>query len=89
MTGSAPDRIDHGPLVTYEITWQSGHVERIQAHQVIWPGNALDLFAPAGPPRPRRVMFHGEIDGRWTLQLSALEADIRTIRNVATEEIAS
>jgi hypothetical protein len=85
------DRYDYGPLKTFEITWTSGHVERIAAHQVSWPGNAFSLsslaFGQAGPEPKRRVQFHADLDGKWTLQLSALEDDIRTIRNVATEDI--
>lgn len=77
------DHYDYGPLKTFEVTWMSGHVERIQGHQVSWPGSGAAIFgAPTGPSR---VAIHAELDGRWTLQLSALEDDIRTIRNVATE----
>lgn len=76
---------DRGEPTTYEITWMSGHVERIKAHQVSWPDNLRALFDQA--PRPARVLFHAEIDGRWTLQLSALVDDIRLIRNADTEEL--
>lgn len=75
---------DRGPATTYEITWMSGRIERIEAHQVSWPDNASALFG-SGPKRDPRIQFHADINGRWTLQLSAVEADIRTIRNLATE----
>lgn len=61
-----------GELTTYEILWMSGYVERIKAHQVSWPGI-------------RRVNFHAELDGKWTLILSALIDDIRLIRECTTE----
>jgi hypothetical protein len=76
---------DYGPLQTYEVIWQSGHVERIQAHQVIWPGNAAMLFGRTA--EVPRIVMHAQIDGHWTLMLSAPEEDIRTIRNVTTEEV--
>lgn len=76
---------DYGQLKTFEITWMSGHVERIQGHQISWYGGDSFGFG-AFDPAKRRVRIHGEIDGHWTLQLSALEDDIRTIRNLATED---
>lgn len=75
---------DRGPLQTYEITWQNGHVERIQAHQVTYPNNAARLFFHRD--LPDLVEFHGEFAGRWLLQLRADLADIRTIRNLTTTE---
>jgi hypothetical protein len=79
---------EHGEPTTYEITWQNGHVERIKAHQVTWPNNMANLFAhPDVQEKPQRIVFHAEIDGQWTLQLSAYEDDIRTIRNCATEDL--
>jgi len=78
---------DRGPVTTYEITWKTGHTERFAAHQVSWAGRTSGLFGEScGAPR---VLFHAEIEGRWTLLLSALEDDIRTIRNVVTEEAVS
>lgn len=73
------------PSATYEITWNTGHIERIEACQVAWPNNGLILFH--GKDLPNRVEFHGYVDGRWTLQLSALMDDIRTIRNVTESEL--
>lgn len=75
---------ERGAPDTYEITWENGHVEQIVAHQVAWPNNASILFghSTAGA---RLITFHAEVDGRWTLMLQAREADIRTVRNVATE----
>jgi hypothetical protein len=78
---------ERGVPTVYEVTWMSGHVERIKAHQVSWP-NSLALLS-GGAPAPPRVQMHAEIEGRWTLQLDALMDDIRTIRNLATEEVSS
>lgn len=79
---------DHGPLRTYEITWSSGHVERIDAHQVTWPHNPFELIGPATTKTrdPGRVMLHGQVDGKWQLLLAAHPEDIRTIRNLAHDE---
>lgn len=81
---------DHGPLETYEICWTSGHVERIQAHQVLMPPEEMPFGLGGGifgrtqtEVKPRRGWaFHGEFDGRWTLVLSAPAEDIRSVRNV-------
>lgn len=78
---------DRDPPTVYEVTWMSGHVERIPAHQVTWPGNWTSWWGATDPPSRRRIEFHADIDGRWTLQLSALVDDIRTIRNLATEAV--
>jgi len=82
---------DYGPIQTYEVVWRSGHVERIQAHQVTYPQKGMALFAgavgvtteQAGEPQ---IRFHGQFNGRWLLVLSADEADIRTIRLVTSDE---
>lgn len=74
---------ERGEPDEFEIVWKTGHVDRLKAHQVTWPHS--DIFGgvfggrPAGPPH---VLFHGEVDGRWRLLLSALEGDIATVRNV-------
>lgn len=81
------EKHDRGPLHTYELTWRSGHVERIEAHQVTLPMPDLGLFGSAPATTRRRVTFHGEIDGRWRLVLDAAEEDIRTIRNVTRGEV--
>lgn len=73
------------PPQRYEVTWLSGHVETVIAHQVSWPNNSADLFL--GAARPVRIQFHAEVDGRWTLQLSALEDDLRTVRNITNDEL--
>ncbi|WP_063023659.1 hypothetical protein [Nocardia niwae] len=82
---------DHGPLDTYEIVWTWGHVERIQAHQVLLPPDDSFPFklgegvcgSTETVTKPRRGWaFHGEIDGRWRLLLSARAEDIRSVRNV-------
>lgn len=80
-----------GPLLQYEITWMSGHVETIPAHQVTYPHRGfafsgdvtVGLRADGGAPR---VQLHAEIDGVWQLMLSAREEDIRTMRNVTGGE---
>jgi hypothetical protein len=82
------DHYDYGPLQTYEITWTSGHIERIQCHQVSYSGGDPmgDLFGPVGVKHVRRVQFHGEIEGRWLLVLSVCEDDIAAIRLVTGGE---
>lgn len=75
----------------YEITWQSGHVETVVAHQVSHDTlkmrvTALTNSAFATDSEGARIRFHAEVDGHWTLQLSAYEADIRTIRNITNGE---
>jgi len=85
---------DHGPLQTWELTWASGHVERISGHQVTWPQQGANPLAEMfGQVRTesstvRYVHFHGQIDGQWRLILSAREDDLRTIRNVTDGEPA-
>lgn len=81
------------PVQVYEITWQSGHVETVIAHQVSHDSlrtrvAALGDGAFAADSEGARIKFHAEVDGRWTLQLSAHEADIRTIRNITRGEQA-
>lgn len=76
---------DPGPLQTYEITWTSGHVETVQGHQVSWPANA-SMFSTPGQVRPSRVVIHGYFGSHFRLVLSALEDDIRTIRNITADE---
>lgn len=81
------------PPQVYEITWQSGHVEKVIAHQVSHDALRMRVAAIgdgqfAADSEGARIKFHAEVDGRWTLQLSAHEADIRTIRNVTRGEQA-
>jgi hypothetical protein len=80
-----------GPLQSYEITWMSGHVETIQAHQVDLPQRSAFLAhdalgVTAATDDRSRVEVHAEIDGRWLLVLFAPEKDIRTIRLVTGGE---
>ena len=70
---------DHGPLDDYEVTWLNGAVDRFKAHQVTHTGLSI---IDTGPPRAHRILFHGEFDGQWRLVFSALEDDIRTVRNL-------
>jgi hypothetical protein len=83
---------NYGPVDLYEITWMTGHIETVQAHQVTYPhaglampslGGSLGLATETGPPR---IHMHAEIGGRWTLTLQAREEDIRTIRLVTGGE---
>jgi hypothetical protein len=86
------EKYDYGPLQTYEITWTSGHVERVQCHQVTYHGGGMDALDALGlggvktDQDPRRVHLRGEINGRWLLVLSALEQDISVIRLVTGGE---
>jgi hypothetical protein len=83
------DRYKHGRPDVYEITWMSGHVERVAAHQVTYPqagmmlGSAMGLSVEAGAPR---VRMHAEVNGEWRLVLAAREDDIRTLRLVTDGE---
>lgn len=79
------------PPQVYEITWHAGHVETVIAHQVSHGSQRIRVSAlmngeSASEADGRRIKFHAEIDGRWTLQLSAMESDIRTIRNITNGE---
>lgn len=71
---------DRGPIRTYEIIWKSGHVEQIQAHQVLVP--RPPLFGEPPSDRDDVYTFHGEIDGQWLLILAAPAADILSVRLV-------
>ncbi|MEO3869421.1 hypothetical protein ABGB18_11365 [Nonomuraea sp. B12E4] len=81
---------DYGPLQTYEVTWKSGHVERVQCHQITWhsrdTGLSRGVLGVQVTHDDRRVLMHGMVNGRWLLVLSAMEYDIRTIRLVTGGE---
>jgi hypothetical protein len=84
------DLIKYGRPDIYEITWMSGHVERVPAHQVTYPKaglamtrSMLGIGAEGGAPR---VRIHAEINGNWRLVLAAREADIRSLRLVTDGE---
>lgn len=82
---------DYGPLQTYEVTWTSGHVERLRCHQVSYSGGGvgLDALGVVGlrtDQGDRRVHLHGMINRRWLLVLSAREADIAALRLVTNGE---
>jgi hypothetical protein len=82
---------ERGEPDRYEITWMTGHIETVLAHQVSWPSRgeflARGLFGVGvGDKAPDRIQIHAEIDGRWKLMLSAREEDIRTIRLVTEAE---
>ena len=72
---------ERGPLQRYELIWRSGHVEHVEAHQVMWPmpGLTAGFFEARDSTR---VLFHGEVDGHWSLVLAVDEADILSVRLV-------
>lgn len=78
------EKYDHGPLQTYEVIYTSGHIEQIQAHQVIMPPSDLGGFFgyDVQTKQEGRWTFHGEFDGRWMLVLSVPESDVKSVRNV-------
>lgn len=80
------EKYDYGPLQTYEVIYASGHVERVQAHQVMMPpsdgGLAGFLGVDVQTKREGRWTFHGEFDGRWMLVLSVPETDVKSVRNI-------
>ena len=57
----------------YELTWMSGHMERIAAHDVSFANS--------------RVVFLADVNGRMRIQLSTLEEDLRTIRSITEDEV--
>lgn len=73
------------PAREYEITWRSGHVETVKAHQVLVPTGG-SLFGSV--PERRRYIFHAEINGTWTLVLDADADDVRTVREKSSENVA-
>ncbi|MBF6358111.1 hypothetical protein IU449_26810 [Nocardia higoensis] len=76
---------DYGPLDTYEIIWASGHIEHIDAHQVLLPpADMLGAFLPGATATRTRNgwTFHGEVEGRWKLLLFAPAEDIVSVRNL-------
>lgn len=87
------DDFEHGPVDTYEITWMSGHIEQVQAHQITFPNTGLLGFGGIVTTALRaetegvpRIRMHAEIAGRWVMTLQAREEDIRTIRLVTAPE---
>lgn len=79
---------EYGPLDTYEITWMSGHIETIRAHQVTYSGCANMLFSPIAVDQGEPcIEFHGCLNRRWCLVLRAREDDIRSVRLVTGGEV--
>lgn len=76
---------EHGPLRTYEVIWRSGHVERIEAHQVLLPP-IVSFFGETG--RGNRLTVHGEVNGHWTLILDADYTDILSVRLVSDPAVS-
>jgi hypothetical protein len=76
---------DRGPLLTYQVTWRSGHIEEIRAHSVIWPNDVPGLFATTKTRDVPRVQFYGEFDGNWRLVLVADAADLLSVRLLSDE----
>lgn len=80
------DKYEHGPLQTYEVIYHSGHVERVQAHQVLMPHDDFELggFAVRMTSQlEKRWTFHGEFDGHWRLVLTVPASDVKSVRNVS------
>lgn len=85
---------DHGPLRTYEITWKSGHVERVPGHQVMFDsmrpgfGNLTGgaLGTAVSHDRPPRFTIHGQFGPHWRLVLTALESELVSLRDVTDAE---
>jgi hypothetical protein len=82
---------ERGEPDRYEITWMTGHIETVLAHQVSYPHQGLAMAGLLGISTgdgngPPRVQMHAEINGRWTLTLAAREEDIRTMRLVTAPE---
>ena len=83
------ERYDYGPLRTYEITWRTGHIETVRAHQVLWPNDLLNVLAPVATAQHmarRRVLISGMFEDRWRLVLAADEDEIYSIRDVTADE---
>lgn len=70
-----PEPAGYEPLEPdlYELTWMSGHMERIAANDISFSNN--------------RVIFLADVNGRMRVQLSALEEDLRTIRSITEDEV--
>jgi hypothetical protein len=69
---------DRGPLQRYQVIWKSGFVEEVEAHQVLIP-MGMDFLVDT-PPKPRRLLMHGEVDGHWRLILDADYDEVTTVR---------
>lgn len=70
-----PEPCGYEPLEPdlYELTWMSGHVERVTANDISFSNS--------------RVLFLADVNGRMRLQLSALVEDLRTIRSITEDEV--
>jgi len=75
------DGYDYGPLRTFEVTWASGHVERIQGHNVGMPSP----FSVFGPGR-QYWTIHGQFGKHWRCMLAASEEQVAMIRDVTGGE---
>lgn len=85
------DRIEYGPLRTYEVTWKDRPPEMVQGHQVTFESGG---FLSLGDREPR-FFIHGEFpidsdppSSRWRMALMGLERDVTGIRDV-TDQIAA
>jgi hypothetical protein len=84
---SDTEKYDHGPLKPYEVVWTNGHVETVQAHQVMMPRPAGLFFENVSTKTHEYIQFHGEIDGRWQLVLAVRPELVDVIRDKSTEEV--
>ncbi len=74
--------IEYGPLEKFEILWNNGYGETIEAHQVSYPGNLT-----FGSNSPRHIAFHSKINGRWGLVFQVREDKIISVRNLTRTKI--
>jgi hypothetical protein len=79
------EKYEHGPLLDFEVTWTNGHVERVQAHQVLDETNSVGIFGPSATEP--RIKMHGEFDGHWQVVLVAPASEIKMIRNLTRTEV--
>lgn len=63
----------------YEIVWNDGYTEVIDAAQVSWPKNYERLM---GSDVTNKIHFHSYVSDVWTLILAANEEDLRSVRNL-------
>lgn len=77
---------DYGPLRTYQLTWKSGHVERVQGHQVMMDGWQGSILNPNPEPK---FYIHGQFGRHWRLVLAGNENELESLRDVTEDETIS
>lgn len=68
---------ERGTPQTWQVTFTDGSVETFTAHQILWPQSSSWSF---GGKDEDRLMFHGEIDGRWKLIYAVSGDQVREVR---------